>query len=291
MNVSDNTQTVSGSTSEEYKDLFHQQYKCDKSVLLGDGIEHIQLVNNRLICTLRKGITICSAETLQTLQSLTFDTISDATCSEVTDTGCYIVGSYRGGLCEVDSHGKQLCMICPGVFISVNIKDDAVYSYDWGNKRVVCVKRCVGGVGWERVSEVELQYGGGVIVRNVFGCIVTRDHIYMSWRGKLSGKEFYSVSKHDLSGRQVDRYGSYSWVTDSGAGLLGFPLTSGVDRAGRMLVCDGWNRVLVCSDEDEWRVVGGIWGVEGRPQTATVSNNTVWVGCNYPNYLHKYVVS
>ena len=53
----------------------------------------------------------------------------------------------------------------------------------------------------------------------------------------------------------------------------------------------GNHRVQVCSDEGEWRVVGGIRGVEGHPLTATVSNNTVWVGCEDPYYLYKYVVS
>ena len=101
----------------------------------------------------------------------------------VTDRGSYIVSSYDRGLCEVDSRGKQLCVICPGDFKSVNIIGDRVYSYDWGNKRVVCVKRCVGGVGWERVSEVELQYGDGVSDRCVYSCVVTRDHIYVSWDG------------------------------------------------------------------------------------------------------------
>ena len=57
VNVSHNTQTVRSDTSEEYKDLFDKQYKCDKSVKLDRFIGHIQHVNNRLICTHHKGIT------------------------------------------------------------------------------------------------------------------------------------------------------------------------------------------------------------------------------------------
>ena len=107
VNVSHNTQTISSNTSEEYKDLFYKQYKCDKSVKLGGHIEHIQHINNRLICTLPNGITICSAESLETLESFTFHTISDANYSVVTDTGSYIVSSYAHGLCEVDSRGNH----------------------------------------------------------------------------------------------------------------------------------------------------------------------------------------
>ena len=237
------------------------------------------------------GITICSAETLHTLESLALDTISNATCSMVTDRGSYIVSSYDRGLCEVDSRGEQLCVICPGDFMSVNIIGDTVYSYEVNNS-VVCVKRCVSGVGWERVSEVELQYGDGVSDRSVYGCVVTRDDIYVSWGGEMSGRRYDNVSKHDLSGHHVARYGSYGRWTASDAGLLYFPYISDVDGAGRMLVSDRCNdRVQVCSDEGEWWVVGGILGVKGGPLAAAVSNNTVWLGCDYPNYLHKYVVS
>ena len=81
--------------------------------------------------------------------------------------------------------------------------------------------------------------------------------------------------------------------TDSEAGLLHVAHTSVVwTEAGQMLVCDyGNNRVQVCSDEGEWRVVGGVQKVEGHPRAATVSNNTVWVAGSYPYYLHKYVIS
>ena len=156
----------------------------------------------------------------------------------------------------------------------------------------MCVKRCIGGVGWERVSEVKVQYGDGVRVSGVYRCVVTRDYIYVSWEGQVSGEKCDTVSKHDMSGLQVDRYGSYGKRRDSDAGLLWGPCISGVDGAERMLVCDRDNhRVQVCSDEGDWQVVGGFRGVEGHPLTATVSNNTVWVGGWGPNYLHKYVVS
>ena len=56
----------------------------------------------------------------------------------------------------------------------------------------------------------------------------------------MSGELCHSVSKHDLSGRQVDRYGSCGLGTDSDAGLLCLPFISGVDGVGRILVCDYW---------------------------------------------------
>ena len=290
--MSDNTQTVSSNASEEYKDLSDNQYQCDKSVKLDDDIRHIQLVNNRLICTQRKGITIRSAESLKTLKSLTLDNISRANCSVVTHMDSYLVSSCEPGLCEVDIGGKQPCVFCPGRFISVNIKGNTVYSYDKGNNRVVCVKRCAGGTGWEVVGGVELQYGDGVSVSDVCGCVVTGDHIYVSWRGEESGERCDSVSKHDMSGRQVDRYGSYGKGSYNNAGLLCCPHISCVDGAGRMLVCDWANRrVLVCTDKGEWRVMVVAQGAEGWPVTATVANNIVWVGYTSPNYLHRYIVT
>ena len=173
-----------------------------------------------------------------------------------------------------------------------NIKDDTLYSYDRGYKRVLCIKRCAGATGWQVLGGVELQYGDGVSVSEVYRCVVTRDHIYVSWRGKVSGKKCHSVSKHDMSGCQVARYGSYGQGTDSEAGLLCDPCISGVDGAGRMLVCDwGNHRVQVCTDDGEWRVVVVAQEGKGLPFTATAANNTVWVGCKGPNYLHKYTVT
>ena len=147
--------------------------------------------------------------------------------------------------CVRSTHAANSCVwFVLDDFISVNIKGDTVYSYNRDNKRVVCVKRCVGGVEWQKVNEIELQYGAGVSDPDVFECVVAGVRIYVSWKGEVSGEECHSVSKHDMSGSQVDRYGSYGdrqffeQNNDSDAGLFYFPHISGVDGAGRMHVCD-----------------------------------------------------
>ena len=277
------TNTISISTTATYKDLYSNKYACDDRVIFRDPICHISNKNSRLIITQPKGIKICSAANVKILEheSFMFDNIKKARASIVTDRGGYVVASLDRGLVEVDSRGKELCNIISGAFISINTKEDRLYSLEANDKCVVFVKRCADGKGWEKLFQVDLQYSVGMNIDGVGGCVIVDDYLYVAGWGNIKRKKGHGVSKHDLSGRNV----ANQWSYGSRAGVLSI---NDVDGEGQMLLCDqGYRRLQVFTDKGEWQAVDGITLRTFVPQAVTVSNNTVWVACD--NCINKFV--
>ena len=123
--------------------------------------------------------------------------------------------------------------------------------------------------------------------------VTVNNCIYVSWWGTYpKGITYHTISKHDMSGQVINRYGVYGRGIDIEACYLRHPLIRGVDSSGRMLVCDFYNRrMLICTNEGEWSVAGEMSDIEGQPRCIVLKNNVVYIGCDTAEHVHKYMLT
>ena len=144
------------------------KYKCVENRFLDYRIYHLVVHDERLICTLMKGLKILNAETLEILETVKFQNINKADCAIPNDNGGYLVISLDRGISEINNCGVERYQLVEGKFFGLSIVEgNKCFSYDSNANQLVCFKRGRVNYEWDEVKTVELEYGPDTMVTQV----------------------------------------------------------------------------------------------------------------------------
>ena len=265
---------------DSYFSLVQSRYKEIKEITYDYRyfIQGMCMINNDIWCTIVDAIHIYSKDCVK-LRKITHEKLNSITRISYTDKGHVIVACYNyNGLHQLDNTGTYKEQIHHGNFSDVCYYNQRVYALEYKKCSVIVFHYNHSVNKWEKFEEINLNYYNSHCWDRM--CI-DRTNIYVSsWNNDC-------LYKYNHNGKLLLKTGENG---TGSAGMLYYPMISGIDSSGNVLIADEYNNRLQLynTTDNQWCVItlpGGLCG----PMCALMDTQCqdIWVATS-DNKIHKY---